>query len=54
MTVEEAGDILGIARSTAYAAARSGELPTLKVGRRLLVPTASLLRMLGIADSGAA
>lgn len=54
MTVEEAAEILGIARSTAYTAARSNELPTVKIGRRLVVPTASLLRMLGIADSGGA
>lgn len=54
ITVEEAGEILGIARSTAYIAARSGEIPTLRVGRRLLVPTARLLEMLGMAGPGAA
>ena len=49
MTVEEAGEILGIARSTAYAAVHAGQIPTLRVGRRLLVPTARLLGMLGVA-----
>jgi len=53
VTVEKAGEVLGIGRSTAYAAAHAGELPTIRIGRRLLVPTAALLGMLGIT-SGAA
>lgn len=53
ITVEEAGEILGIARSTAYAAAQAGQLPTIRIGRRLLVPTAALLGMLGIAPGAA-
>ena len=36
-TIDEAAEILGIARSSAYRAARSGELPTIKIGRRILV-----------------
>ena len=47
MTVEEAAVQLGVSRSTAYEAVKKGELPTLKVGRRLLVPIAQLRRMLG-------
>ena len=47
VTVEEAAPILGIGRSSAYDAAHSGELPTLRIGRRLLVPVLSLRRMLG-------
>jgi len=46
-SVEEAAVILGIGRSTAYAAARDGSLPTLRLSHRLLVPTAKLLAMLG-------
>jgi excisionase family DNA binding protein len=42
VTVEEAGKRLGIGRKLAYAAAKSGELPTIKVGRRLLVPVHAL------------
>jgi excisionase family DNA binding protein len=45
--VEEVAPILGISRSSAYDAARSGEIPTLRIGRRLLVPVLSLRRMLG-------
>ena len=47
ISVEKAGEILGISRRSAYRAAARGELPTLKVGRRLLVPTPRLLDMLG-------
>lgn len=47
ISVESAGHVLGISRSTAYQAARTGELPTLRLGRKLVVPTARLLRMLG-------
>ncbi len=42
---------LGISKSSAYEAARSGELPTIRVGKRLLVPTAALRRMLQL-DGG--
>jgi excisionase family DNA binding protein len=47
MTVEQAAKLLGVGRGTAYEAARRGELPTVKLGRRLLVPRAALMRMLG-------
>lgn len=51
VTVEKAGEMLGISRRSAYRAAANGQLPTLRLGRRLLVPTAKLLHMLGIAES---
>ena len=44
-TVEEAAKILGISRSTAYECARTGELPVLRFGRRMVVP-ATALRLL--------
>jgi excisionase family DNA binding protein len=53
LTVEQAGVLLGISRCSAYAAAKSGEIPTLRVGRRLLVPTATFRRMLGLDDGSA-
>lgn len=46
MTVEAAGGLLGVSRSTAYEAVRSGEIPSIRLGRRLLVPTAAIRRML--------
>jgi excisionase family DNA binding protein len=50
LTVEGAADVLGIGRASAYAAAGNGELPTVRIGRRLLVPVAGLRRMLGEID----
>jgi excisionase family DNA binding protein len=47
ISVEQAAKLLGVSRSAAYRAAASGQLPTLAFGRRLRVPTAPLLRMLG-------
>lgn len=49
ITVPEAGEVLGIGRDAAYAAAKKGELPTLHIGRRVLVPVPALLAMLGAA-----
>jgi excisionase family DNA binding protein len=37
-SVEQAAKILGIGRNTAYEAANSGEIPTIRIGRRVLVP----------------
>lgn len=52
--VEEAARLLGLGRSAAYEAARRGELPTVRMGRRLLVPVPRLLALLGAEPAGAA
>lgn len=46
LTIEETAVCLGIGRTAAYEAARRGDIPTLRLGRRLLVPTAGLRRLL--------
>lgn len=48
LTVPEAGLLLGLGRNAAYAAARHGELPTLRLGNRLVVPVPLLLEMIGL------
>ena len=45
LTVEEAGRLLGVSRGLAYEAARRGEIPTIRIGRRLLIPRARLLEL---------
>ena len=50
MRVEEAAVALGIGRTTAYLAIRRGELPCLRIGRRLVVPRAAIDRLLAGAD----
>jgi excisionase family DNA binding protein len=49
LRVEQAGELLGLSRSAAYRAAASGDLPTIRFGRRLYVPTARLLDLIGLA-----
>jgi excisionase family DNA binding protein len=46
MSVPEAGRQLGISRNAAYAAARRGELPVLRFGKKLRVPVCRLERLL--------
>ncbi len=48
LSVPAAGRYLGLGRAQAYAAASRGDIPTLRVGRRILVPTALLARRLGL------
>ena len=51
MTVEEAGEVLGISRATAYMLASTGQIPTIRLGeRRLVVPKAALMKMLETAE----
>lgn len=51
-SVEVAGSVLGCSRGVAYELARRGELgvPVLKLGRRYVIPTAPLIRLLGLDD----
>lgn len=46
-----AAGALGIGRRLAYAMASDGRLPTIRLGRRLVVPTAKLLILLGVEDA---
>ena len=47
-TIPEAGRLLGLSRNSAYAAALRGDIPTLEIGRRRLVPKIPFHRLLGI------
>ncbi len=53
VTVPEAGVLLGLSRGSAYAAAHRGEIPTLRLGHRLLVPVPRLLELVGHLPDGA-
>ena len=46
LTVEESAHLLGISRGLAYELARCGKLPVVRLGRRLLVSKAALMKML--------
>ena len=45
-TVEETAKLLRIGRNRAYEAVRSGEIPSIRIGKRILVPRVALERML--------
>ncbi len=46
LSVEEAATLLGIGRTTAYAAVRSGTIPSVRIHRRVVVPRAAIERLL--------
>lgn len=48
----ETGRLLGLSRNSTYRAVKNGEIPTLRLGSRLLVPVPALLRMLEGDSSG--
>ena len=50
-SIPHAGKLLGYSRNTAYDAAKRGELPTIRLGRKIRVPKAALQRLLDGAAS---
>jgi excisionase family DNA binding protein len=48
LTIAETAKVLGIGLNQAYEAAHRGEIPTIKIGSRILVPKAALEKMLGL------
>lgn len=46
ISVEQAGELLGIGRDAAYQAVRAGTIPALRIGRYWRVPRSALLRMI--------
>jgi len=53
LTVAEAGELLGISRAFAYELVARGELPVVRLGRRVVVPKVALLTLVGVEPSGA-
>lgn len=51
LTVEEAGRVLGVGRSTAYELVRTGDLECLRLRRRIVVPVAHLAARLGVTPA---
>ena len=46
MSVPETAKRLKIGRNQAYAAVKTGELPSVRIGRRIIIPWAALRRRL--------
>lgn len=54
LTVDEVAARLGISRGLAYEGVRTGEIPSIKIGKRVLVPRRALLALLGETDAATA
>jgi excisionase family DNA binding protein len=53
VSVEEAARLLGISRGHAYALVDRGEIPGLRLGRRIVVPLGAIDRLLNVPDDAA-
>ena len=51
MQVGDVAVALGISRASAYEGVKTGDIPSIRIGRRFLVPTAAVRRLLQL-DSG--
>lgn len=47
LSVEEVAPLLGLGRTAAYEAARRGQIPSRRLGRRVVIPVPALLEWLG-------
>jgi len=52
VSVSEAARILGISRAHAYDCVRTGDLPSIALGRRVVVPRQALEELLASGSSG--
>jgi len=46
LTIEEMSLTLGIGRNSAYEAVKRGDIPSIRIGRRILIPTKALDNLL--------
>jgi excisionase family DNA binding protein len=46
--VDVAAELLGISRASAFRAVHRGQLPSIRLGRRIVIPTAGLRTLLGL------
>ena len=53
-TVPEAAQLLGFSRNFGYELARTGQIPILRFGKRMLVPKAAFDKMLGVSQENEA
>ena len=51
-SIPEASKLLGVSHIHGYLMAKRGQIPTIKLGRRIVVPKSALLRMLENAGDG--
>ncbi len=47
LTVTELAEVLGIGRGTAYQLVRTGRIRSLRIGRRVVIPSSAVRELLG-------
>jgi len=52
MRVERVATAFHISRAAAYEAVKNGDIPSIRLGRRIVVPTAAVRRMLLLDGNG--
>lgn len=53
LTVDEVAKLLGVGRNNAYKAIEEGKIPSIRIGKRLVVPKQALDRLLNGEVAGA-
>ena len=46
LTVKETGKLLRIGRTNMYSAVKNGQIPSIRIGKRILIPKAALDKLL--------
>jgi hypothetical protein len=54
ISVKRYAQIVGIGLRTAYAGVESGEVPSIKIGKRVVIPTRQALAAVGLLNTHAA
>jgi excisionase family DNA binding protein len=47
ITVDQAAEVLGLSRDSVYEGVKREQIPSLRIGRRILIPVAKFLEWLG-------
>ena len=45
LNVSEVACLLGLSRASAYEAVRMGQIPSIRIGRRIIIPRVALMKM---------
>ena len=53
-TVDEAAKVLKVSRNSAYEGVKTGDIPSMRVGKRILVLWGPFMRKLGVEETEAA
>lgn len=52
LAVNEVAHLLGLSRGAAYEAVRTGQIPSIRIGRRIIIPRVALIKILEEAGKG--